>query len=236
MCTRWIKNIIFTVSLASFISIPTVAYAKRIVKGMITDKNGNPAANVRVKVMDSDWPDPDQEMCRDMTDTNGRYECQYEGKPGGEWWDWSPSKGWTIWRPDIYIKISTPVNGWCEGGTWNEDRNWKYLSQSGVTSNHRMSDDLTKNLQLNNYPLSEVKVQNFTRGVNMYCKVEFFLTGYCFGCSDEGDKVQWRDWGFGGPTQTAERCWFPPNPQCTDEDYGKIQGGGVTRPIDPERH
>lgn len=195
----------------------------RTVYGYITDKHGNPAANVRVKAFDNDWwPNPDDLMGIAMTDANGYYEIHYEGGH----WDSAPH-WWTIWRPDIFIRVSVRVNGWCFGGDWESDQNWIHLADSGETSNHPHRNNLRKDLQLHNYPLAPVEVHTFQRGVDMWSEVDFFFHASAFGCAPNGDKVEWTEWGFGGPPTIATRCWFPPNPKCTDADYEKIKDIGL---------
>lgn len=205
-----------------FLLNSTNAFAKRTVKGTITDKNGNPAANVRVKALDDDWPDSDDLMGTAMTNSNGYYEIHYEGGH----WDTAPH-WWTIWRPDIFIRVSAPVNGWCDNGDWNPDKNWIHRRDSGVTSNHPHRNNLTKNLQLHNYPLDPIEVHTFQRGVDMWSEVDFFFHASAFGCAPNGDKVEWDEWGIGGPPTSTTRCWSPPNQKCTDEDYEKIQDIGL---------
>lgn len=193
----------------------------RTVYGYITDKNGNPAANVRVKALDSDLLSPDDLMGTAMTDSNGYYEIHYEGGH----WDSAPH-WWTIWRPDIFIRVSAPVNGRCDDGEWKPDKNWIHLRDSGVKSNHPHRNNLRRNLQLLNYPLDPIEVHTFQRGVDMWSEVDFFFHASCFGCAPNGDKVEWDSWGIGGPPTIATRCWYPPNPKCTDADYEKIRDLG----------
>jgi len=197
----------------------TNSFAERTVKGIITDKNGNPAANVRVKAFDDDaWPNPDDLMGQTMTDSAGYYEIHYEGKH----WD-TAAHWWTIWRPDIFIRVSARVEGWCDGGQWEASQNWVHLKDSGVNENHRLRDDLTINLTLGNYPLNVPLHQTFVRGVDMWSKVVFFFYTKCFACASNGDKVAWVEWGFGGAPKVRTRCWFPPKSKCTDADYEAIE-------------
>ena len=201
---------------------PINAFAKRTVKGHITDKNGNPAASVRVKALDNDtWPNPDDLMGTAMTNSNGYYEIHYEGGH----WDMAPH-WWTIWRPDIFIRVSASVNGWCDDGDWDPGKNWIHLRDSGETSNHPHRNDLTKNLQLLNYPLDPVEVHTFQRGVDMWSEVDLIFFASAFGCAPNGDKVEWSECGIGGPPTIATRCWNPPKQKCTDEDYEKIRNIG----------
>lgn len=221
------QTIIFLILILGIICLalmsPSDAFAKRTVSGYITDKNGNPAANVRVKAIDDDlWPNPDDLMGTAITNSSGYYEIHYEGGH----WDNAPH-WWTIWRPDIFIRVSAPVNGWCEDGEWNPDKNWIHRRDSGVTSNHPHRNNLTKNLQLTNYPLDPVEVHTFQRGADMWSESSF-LHYNAFGCAPNGDKVEWSKFPWiGGPPTTITRCWFPPNEKCTDEDYDKIQDIGL---------
>jgi hypothetical protein len=210
-----------------------VVFVVRSVFGYITDKNDNPAAGVRVKAFDNDtWPNPDDLMGITMTNSNGYYEIHYAGGH----WDSAPH-WWTIWRPDIFIRVSAPVNGRCEDGEWEADRNWIHLRDSSTTSNHPHRNNLRKDLKLHNYPLDSVEVHTFQRGVDMWSEVDFFFHASAFGCAPNGDKVEWTEWGFGGPPTIATRCWYPPNTQCTDADYDKIRDIGLhPYPVDYVRN
>lgn len=194
----------------------------RTVYGHITDKNGNPAANVRVRALDNDWwPNPDDPMGTAMTDSNGYYEIHYRGG------HWDPKiLWWKTWRPDIFIRVSAPVNGWCDDGKWIPGKNWIRLRESGETSNHPHRKNLRKNLQLRNYPLDPVEVHTFQRGVDMWSEIDFFFHGKAFGCAPNGDKVEWDYWTIGGPPKIATRCWNPPHKKCTNKDYEKIRALG----------
>lgn len=171
-----------------------VDLAKGVVKGRITDKNGRPASGVRVKVMDDDDPSA-EEMASGFTDTNGNYQLRYEGKH----WDASPSHAWTIWRPDIFIRVSAAVKGWCDDGEWDSTRRWLHLGDSGVTSNHPLRDDLTKNLRLRNYPLDDPRVQQFVDRKSMCCSVDFPFHYSCFGCAASGEKIEWGEFNTSRP-------------------------------------
>lgn len=199
------------------------AYAKRTVSGYITDKNGNAAANLRVKALDADWPDSDDLMGITMTDSHGYYEIHYEGGH----WDSVPH-WWTVWRPDIFIRVSMQVDGCCDDGEWDSDRNWVRLSPDSRTkSNHPHRNNLRMDLQLTNYPRDPVEKHTFQRGVDMWSEVDFFFHSSCFGCAPNGDKVEWESWGIGGPPTITTRCWYPPNPKCTHSDYEKIRDLGL---------
>lgn len=212
------RMVAFLVVLLLIIIGPTITFAARTVKGTITDKNGNAAHNVRVKALDNDpWPNPDDFMGVDETDSNGYYEIHYEGGH----WDSAPHS-WTIWRPDIFIRVSAPVNGWCDDGDWEPGRDWLHLQDSGVTSNHPHRYDLTKNLKLTNYPRNVPSYQTFVSCENMWCKVNFFFHANCLACADDGSKIEWSDWGITNPS-VKDRCWFPPKPKCTSEDYEYIR-------------
>lgn len=191
--------------------------ADRTVMGTITDKNDQPAGNVRVKALDNDTFSGDDEMGVDITDSNGYYEIHYAG---GHWdpaWPFS-----TTWRPDIFIRVSAPVNGWCEDKRWKEDKNWVHRADSGVTGNQRHRDNLTKNLKVNNLPLPQVARGTFTLGQDMWCKVNFFFHTSCFACSDQG-KIEWTEWGISGVPKYAERCDTAPLGACSQSDWEKIK-------------
>src|SRR4051794_17944169 len=100
-------------ALWTFVSVST-AEAARTVRGKITDKNGNPASNVRVKAMDRDTFSSDDEMGRTMTNASGDYEIHY----AGQHWDTGVAPAW---RPDIYIKVSYQAPGTCDDGEWSDD-------------------------------------------------------------------------------------------------------------------
>lgn len=219
-------------TVSAFLCLPLLylsdASPSRTVRGYITGRDGNPARNVRVKAMDSDWPDEDDVMETAMTDYNGYYEIHYEGGH----WDPAPHS-WTYWRPDIFIRVSAPVNGRCDNGVWNSSARWIHLGDSRVTDDHPHRYDLTKNLQLTNYPLSHVEVHTFERGVDMWSEVDFFFHSSAFECAPNGDKVRWDSWGIGGPPTITTRCWTPPLQKCTDADYKKIRDIGLhPLPID----
>jgi hypothetical protein len=211
---------------------PVDAIAKRTVKGTITDKNGNPAANVRVKAFDDDWPDADDLMAPPvMTNVAGYYEIHYEAKH----YDNAPH-GWTIWRPDIFIRVSAPVNGRCDDGEWKQEKNWIHLKDSRVTEDHPHRRDLTKNLKLTNFPMAPVFVHTFKRGVDMWSEVDFFFHANAFGCGPDGDKIEWEEWGMGGTPTSQQRCWYRPKAKCTESDYNKIRDIGLhPYPAEPER-
>jgi len=105
--------------------LPLICSAKRTISGKITDKNGNPIRNARVRAYDSDFGSSDDLMKTVYTDNNGRYTLTFEGKH----WDPAPH-WWTIWCPDIYIWVSIRVNGRCDDGEWNSSANWKRIGQS----------------------------------------------------------------------------------------------------------
>ena len=190
----------------------------RTVYGYITNKNGHPAPGLRVRAFDHDLLSPDDLMGTDMTDGNGYYEIHYESGH----WDSAPH-AWTIWRPDIYIKVSAPVNGRCDDGTWRPEKNWIALSHSGVKNNHPHRHNLRRDLQLMMYPIDEVYVHTFQRGVDMWSGAVLLLYGECMGCAPNGDKIEWSYWSFGGPPKLVKRCWYRPKPQCTEEDKEKIR-------------
>jgi hypothetical protein len=208
----WITSFVFLV-------VPTMAAGERTVRGTITDRNNTPAGNVRVKAFDQDPLDADDYMGFAMTDSNGRYSIGYAGGH----WDPSPSHAWTIWRPDIYIRVSAPVNGWCTDKQWNDDKRWIHLKDSGVTSDHPHRSDLTKNLRVEGLPLPSIASGTFTLGVNMWCRVDFFFHHNCFACTAANEKIQWDDWGITGVPRTASRCDVRPLPNCTDADWGAIR-------------
>lgn len=212
--------------------ISTDSSAKHTVSGVITDKNGNPAVGVRVRLFDSDTIEDQEMMPPVFTDAVGHYKFDYKNKH----WDDAPAPDIiTTWRPDIYIKVSAPVKGRCDEGEWNADANWEYLDQSRVFSNHHMSQDLIINMKLKEYPRN-IMSETFIRGQNMWSEVDFFFHYSAFGCARNGDKVSWTGYGFGNPPIQQERCWVPPNPKCSTEDEERIKElGRHPVPADPER-
>jgi hypothetical protein len=105
----------------------------RTVRGTISDANsGNPVAGAFVVLYDSD-PGADDLMGSTYTDSNGQYAIQYAGGH----WDPAPHR-YTIWRPDIYIKVYV----WTQGG-------WVRVGESRTYDNQRLRDDRTINLSVN---------------------------------------------------------------------------------------
>src|SRR6266481_2318508 len=82
------------ITVGACLAISVDAYAVRTVKGVIKDRNGNPAPGLRVKALDYDWSSSDDEMGTATTDANGYYEIHYAGGH----WDPAPH-WWTAWRP-----------------------------------------------------------------------------------------------------------------------------------------
>lgn len=216
-----VSRLLFMLVIGTFFLSPVNAIAKRTVKGTITDKNGNPAANVRVKAFDDDWPDADDLMAPAVTtNESGYYEIHYKAKH----YDKAPH-GWTIWRPDIYIRVSAPVNGRCDDGSWKPEKKWKRLMpDSSVTENHPHRKTLVKNLKIRNYPFNVAK-QQFVLREDMWC-ASWPLHTNCFGCADNGDKVEWTEWGVEGVPKVRTRCWTHSNKKCTKSDYENILSAG----------
>ena len=93
--------------------------------------SGLPVIGARVQVWDSDPGDTDDLMATVYTNSNGDYRARYRGGH----WDPAPH-WWTIWRPDIYIKVSVFHNGrWITGRSW-------------VRSNHKLRYNLRIDLRL----------------------------------------------------------------------------------------
>lgn len=209
------------------IAVNQPAMAKRTVKGTITDKDGAPAVGVRVRAYDSDWPTDDDLMNEATTNNDGYYEIHYPGKHYDDAPHW-----YTVWRPDIYIRVSTRVNGRCDDGEWKPEKNWMRLKpDSSVTEDHPHRKNLVKNLKLTNYPVN-IAVQTFVLREDMWCGA-MPLHVNCFACADNGDKVEWTEWGFGGPPNQRTRCWTPPNKKCTESDHEKIMNWRL--PTDTEK-
>lgn len=206
------------------------AHAERKVQGTITDKNGNAVEGFRVKAFDHDTLSPDDLMGTSFTDRNGRYEIDYEGGH----WDTAPHQT-TRWRPDIYVKISMRVDGYCSGGEWDPNREWIHMGDSGVTSNHPLREDLTKDVQLENYPM-EMRVENFVLKKNMYCEVDIPGRHSCYACSSSGEKVEWSTWGFKSVPKAKTHCWFnlKPPKNCSLSDWDRIrEGPPIGEPQEP---
>jgi hypothetical protein len=90
-----------------------------------------------VKAWDDDWPDGDDFMGQDLTDQNGNYAINYEGKH----WDPSPHSI-PIWRPDIFISVHIK----------NATGQWVKLGRSATYNNHRLRRDKRINLKIEVYP------------------------------------------------------------------------------------
>jgi hypothetical protein len=56
----------------------------------------------------------------------------------------------------------------------------------------------------------------------MWCHFNFFFHLSCLACADGGSKIEWSEWVSSRPV-IRTRCWWPPKPQCTDEDYAYIR-------------
>ncbi len=216
-----------TTLLIILILLPIVCSARRTIRGRITDKNGNPVQNARVRAYDNDWPDSDDLMGTAYTDGNGNYTIHYEGGH----WDPAPHSI-TIWRPDIFIKVAVRVSGRCDDGEWNAGANWERIGESREYPNHRLSQDLTINLQARNYPDDDiVGPVRFTECENMICSFNFFFHYHCFGCY--GDlKIEWSDWGTDLPYSVL-RCIDPDEAsQCTQRDRNDINNKCSNRYLD----
>lgn len=107
------------------------AAAARTIQGIVLQADGMPAADYRVRALDSDM-NADDLMGEDLTDERGHYKIVY--RKGG--WDSKKSRYHTQRRPDIYIVVSSPEPG---GG-------WKRVDQTGIDSrkNHNVRNDITQ--------------------------------------------------------------------------------------------
>lgn len=126
------RPLLFIAVVAMASVMASTAIARRTVKGRITyEIDDNPVEGARVQAWDSDVGSDDK-MGEAFTNSDGYYEIHYEGGH----WDPAPD-WWTIWRPDIYIKVAISSGGrWIDAGS------------SEVTGNHPHRDDLTKNLAI----------------------------------------------------------------------------------------
>jgi hypothetical protein len=195
--------------------VPCTALADRKVAGQIKDRNGNPLANVRVEAWDEDAGADDKMGGPVATNSTGRYELSYRA---GKWDPDVPGTTW--WRPDIYIRVKAR-GGYCDDSTWVASDGWHEIKRSSATEDHRVAQDLTKNLTINDYPLETVHGQA-TLGQNMYCK-SFFLRTSCFACIDD-HKISWAEWGFTGVSSVAHPCGDATKlPNCSASDWKKIQ-------------
>jgi hypothetical protein len=215
-----------TIILLLLFFLPIYCMASRTVSGRITDKNDNPIPNARVRAYDSDALSADDLMGEVVTNSNGYYSISYESKH----WD-TKVPFLTTWRPNIFIRVSVRVNGRCDDGEWNPSANWERIATSSVHSNHRMSDDLTINLKISDYPNDNVITATFTECDNMICSFNFFFHYQCTGCAN-GKKTEWSDWGTSLP-YTATRCINLDEAQnCTQTDLNRITSECNNRILD----
>ncbi len=120
----------------------------RKIFGKITDQNGAPAQGLRVQAWDDDWPDTNDLMGESITDGNGDYSVDYDGR----YWDPAPAPNQiTTWRPDIFIAVQAQ----------NAAGGWAHLAKSSVHSNHKMRDDLRIDLRVTINPI-EKKITSFS--------------------------------------------------------------------------
>src|SRR4051812_43317998 len=105
----------------------------RKVLGKLIDQHNNPLSGWRVQAWDDDWPSADDFMGDAITDANGNYTINYDGGH----WDPAPHNI-TTWRPDIYVVAQAR----------NHVGGWSSVDKSGVSKDHRLDDDLRKNMQL----------------------------------------------------------------------------------------
>ena len=148
------------------LSSSSTALAQRVVYGKIIDADGQPIEGLKVKAWDDDdvpngdvldgngdfvppHQDPDDFMGEDVTDFFGNYRITYP-RPG-RWpnnpghWDFSlDHEHDTRWRPDIYIEVLAPTDGFCPysgssiGPTW---RHVEYFPPHAYV-NWKVRDDL----------------------------------------------------------------------------------------------
>jgi len=108
------------------------AFAKRTVKGTITDMTGKPVKGVLVKAWDRDSGSKNDFMGKARTNSKGRYAISY--KSGH--WDKAPHNV-TTWRPDIFIEVYATIKG----------KSVK-VKQSKTYRDRKHKHDTTINLQL----------------------------------------------------------------------------------------
>ena len=108
------------------------AFAKRTVRGTITDITGKPVKGVLVKAWDRDSGSKKDFMGKARTNSKGRYAISY--KSGH--WDKAPHNV-TTWRPDIFIEVYATIKG-----------KLVKVKQSKTYKNRKHKHDTTINLQL----------------------------------------------------------------------------------------
>jgi len=147
--------------LLSLLAYPSQARAERVVFGRVTGLDGQGVSGLRVIAWDDDQNlqgnlphdlNTHDLMGRAVTDANGYYRIDYPrpggSGPGGGHWDSTPDHGLTIWRPDVFIVVDAPRNGFCTPARPTVDSDWRYVATSGVVYNHPMKNDLKLDLRV----------------------------------------------------------------------------------------
>ena len=103
--------------------------------GTISDEanGGLPVQGLKVEAWDDDWPEGDDFMGKDITNSNGQFEISYfDGF-------WDPSlPGLSSWLPDIFVTVDIK----------NSTGKWVRLGKSRVYKNHNLNEDLRIDLSV----------------------------------------------------------------------------------------
>ena len=162
-------------TLALLLACPSTASAANIVRGRITDQLGQKLRNVKVVAYDHDYNDvltgdaratgdcgaaivnlicpgdKHDRMGTGYTDANGNYVITYSppnrfgGFPGH--WDNSINHQDTRWRPDIFIDVYIPTDGFCEP-LLNGTNKWRLAGRSHIVFDWRTDTDLSLNFMV----------------------------------------------------------------------------------------
>jgi microsomal dipeptidase-like Zn-dependent dipeptidase len=166
------KTFLLLLSVALLFTFPTTVSAARSVRGKIWGGPGLQALpNVRVVAYDHDYNDlitgninatgdcdaaivhaicpgdVHDKMGEDITDANGNYVITYN--PPNRWpnaghWDMSINHQDTRWRPDIYIDVYIPTDGFCEPVQTGKYK-WRFAGRSQIFLNWPTDTDLPLN-------------------------------------------------------------------------------------------
>jgi microsomal dipeptidase-like Zn-dependent dipeptidase len=166
------KTLLLLLTLALLLACPGTVSADRIIRGRITGLGTPGLPKVKVVAYDHDFNDlitgnaqatgdcdaalinlpcpgdVHDEMGEDITDANGNYRIEYDppyrwsGAPGH--WDRVLDHNDTRWRPDIFIEVYVPTEGFCEPVQTGR-YNWRLAGRSHIVFDQQTDTDLTLN-------------------------------------------------------------------------------------------
>lgn len=102
-----------------------------------TQSAGVPVKGLRVHAWDEDWPDGDDFMGTDFTDSQGDFQITYSDR----FWD-QGLPGFSTMYPDIYITLEIK----------NAGGKWVHIGKSQVFKDHNLGQDLRIDLSVNITP------------------------------------------------------------------------------------